>query len=109
MDSEQGALVGAWVMSERIRHPQEVLIMFSIVRSSSLVVVGAVAVGLSVAVTVPAMAVPAPEPGNVTVTACPVGMDGLTARLRSAGLSAQAANVATNVTYYDCLRSATAR
>jgi hypothetical protein len=43
-------------------------------------------------------------------SACPVGMDGLAALMRAAGLSAQAANVATQPTRSDCLAaSATGR
>ncbi len=34
---------------------------------------------------------------------CPVGMDGIAARLRAAGLTPQAANVAAQLTYRDCL------
>lgn len=46
---------------------------------------------------------PFPEPAHAMKKACPVGMDGLAARLRSAGLTAQAANIATQLTYRDCL------
>jgi hypothetical protein len=91
-------------MSERVRHPREVLIMFSISHSRSFVVAGALAAGVLVAAAPSAGAVPAPEPVTVTVSACPVGMEGLAGRLGSAGLSAQAAHVATELTYRDCLR-----
>jgi hypothetical protein len=83
-------------MSERVRHPQEVLVMSSL------------AAGISVAVAVPAGAVPAPEPATATVSACPVGMDGLAGRLGSIGLSAQPAHVTTELTYRDCLRNLSA-
>jgi hypothetical protein len=52
-------------------------------------------------VPMPAPATPTPAPATEAV--CPVGMGGLAARLRSEGMSGQAANVATQLTYQDCL------
>ena len=52
-----------------------------------------------------AHAEPFPHPAHSTKKACPVGMDGLAAQLRSAGLTAQAANIATQLAYRDCLKA----
>jgi hypothetical protein len=63
-----------------------------------------VATGALFALAVPgAIAGPVREPAGSTKASCPVGMDGLAARLRAAGLTAQAANIATHLTYRDCL------
>ena len=60
--------------------------------------------GALFALSVPAaIAGPVPEPATSASASCPVGMDGLAARLRAAGLTAQAANIVTQLTYRDCL------
>ncbi len=63
-----------------------------------------VATGALFALSAPnAIAAPVREPARSAKASCPVGMDGLAARLRAAGLTAQAANIATQLTYRDCL------
>jgi hypothetical protein len=56
-----------------------------------------------------AQAAPPPEPAAAHTASCPVGMDGLAAQLRAEGLSAQAANIVTQLTYSDCLAARSIR
>lgn len=79
--------------------------MFTILSPRPLALAGVLAVAMFVPAALPAVAAPAPEPATGTVTDCQVGMDGMAGRLRASGISAQAANVATQLTYRDCLRN----
>jgi len=68
----------------------------------SLPAVATVALALVIGLGAPtASAKPQLETGPAST--CTAGRDGLAATLRAAGLSAQAANNATQVTYRDCL------
>ena len=72
----------------------------------SVVLAGALftlATPVAVAGPVPMPAPASPTPAPTTEAVCPVGMGGLSARLRSEGMSAQAANIAMQLTYQDCL------
>lgn len=55
------------------------------------------------AVAVPgAVAQPMPEPQLAVVTGCPIDVHDFAAQLRTAGFTAQAANIATQLTVRDC-------